>query len=106
MQAFTDAEHLVVGSINYVSAAKNTLLELDAWRLEHNSTIRQWQQKKQKEAQDQYDLCDRSDSSSEVQEVQMVPLHFFPPVLHCLDTFVAIFIVGGAFLQPGWRGTG
>lgn len=33
MQALDNAEQLVAGSINFVAAAKNSLLDLDAWRL-------------------------------------------------------------------------
>lgn len=32
IQAFLNAEQLVIGTINIVSAANNALMELDAWR--------------------------------------------------------------------------
>jgi hypothetical protein len=33
MQALDNAEQLVSGSINFAAAARNSLLDLDAWRL-------------------------------------------------------------------------
>jgi hypothetical protein len=62
LQAFSDAEKLVDGSINFVHAAKNALLELDAWRLSHGSAGKLWkrQQQQQQDADDTAATnCDR-----------------------------------------------
>ena len=47
LQAFSDAEKLVDGSITFVHAAKNALLELDAWRLSHGGGAKQWKRPQQ-----------------------------------------------------------
>jgi hypothetical protein len=60
LQAFGDAEKLVDGSINFVHAAKNTLLELDAWRLAQGGAGKLWKrQQQQQDADNTADLCDR-----------------------------------------------
>ncbi|WIA35431.1 hypothetical protein OEZ86_003873 [Tetradesmus obliquus] len=47
VKAFSDAEKLVDGSITFVHAAKNALLELDAWRLSHGGGAKQWKRPQQ-----------------------------------------------------------
>ncbi|WIA15231.1 hypothetical protein OEZ85_001907 [Tetradesmus obliquus] len=47
VKAFSDAEKLVDGSITFVHAAKNALLELDAWRLSHGGGAKQWKHPQQ-----------------------------------------------------------
>jgi hypothetical protein len=60
LQAFGDAERLVDGSITFVQAAKNALLDLDAWRLAQGSAGKLWKrQQQQQAADDTAESCDR-----------------------------------------------
>jgi hypothetical protein len=61
LQAFSDAEKLVDGSINFVHAAKNALLELDAWRLSQGSAGKMWKLQQQQHGADDTaaSSCDR-----------------------------------------------
>jgi hypothetical protein len=60
LQAFGDAEKLVDGSITFVHAAKNALLDLDAWRLAQGSAGKLWKRQQQQEAADDTaESCDR-----------------------------------------------